>query len=373
MADALCGPSNALQNFQKHSSVDRTLQQDRLVSRQSPAQGFRGPAQNAGALDPEFEAFQAGQPRPDVIPGFPPGFVPRNAPPPPQAGFAGPSALPDWASDFQRLQVSSPPPAQQHFQPQAAAHNVSAAWHQDFLQHQSSSPGPQAQQGPAPGMYNPSMSYGGYGAFQQRQPFMMQQDMSAKGKEAEPVFDDAAFAQAFDAAHADIIAEEEAMHKMETDATEVREAETVSRNQEEQSSLNQRPESLLRDLQPPTLDRPMEPILDHQMPLEEQEAKQEERQQPSHDDEELARTAGQLLDSVSHETNKKFQESSFLALMRRLRDYEVRVDGDKMVETAPQTAIPESQQDLDLGRDHPRTMTGALQNGSDNEHVGESA
>jgi len=38
MADALCGPSNALQNFQKHTAVDRTLQQDRLVSRQSPTQ-----------------------------------------------------------------------------------------------------------------------------------------------------------------------------------------------------------------------------------------------------------------------------------------------------------------------------------------------
>ena len=38
MADALCGPSNALQNFQKHTSVDRTLQQDRLVGRHSPSQ-----------------------------------------------------------------------------------------------------------------------------------------------------------------------------------------------------------------------------------------------------------------------------------------------------------------------------------------------
>ena len=37
MADSLCGPSNALQNFQKHSTVDRTLQQDRLISRQSPS------------------------------------------------------------------------------------------------------------------------------------------------------------------------------------------------------------------------------------------------------------------------------------------------------------------------------------------------
>lgn len=38
MADALCGPSNALQNFQKHTTVDRTLQQDRLIGRHSPAQ-----------------------------------------------------------------------------------------------------------------------------------------------------------------------------------------------------------------------------------------------------------------------------------------------------------------------------------------------
>lgn len=36
--DALCGPSNALQNFNKHASVDRTLQQDRLAHRHPAAQ-----------------------------------------------------------------------------------------------------------------------------------------------------------------------------------------------------------------------------------------------------------------------------------------------------------------------------------------------
>jgi len=38
MADGMCGPSNPLQNFQKQSTIDRTLQQDRLVSRASPSQ-----------------------------------------------------------------------------------------------------------------------------------------------------------------------------------------------------------------------------------------------------------------------------------------------------------------------------------------------
>ena len=38
MTDALCGPSNALQSFQKQASVDRTLQQDRITARQAPAE-----------------------------------------------------------------------------------------------------------------------------------------------------------------------------------------------------------------------------------------------------------------------------------------------------------------------------------------------
>jgi hypothetical protein len=39
MADALCGPSNPLQSFQKHTQADRTLLQDRISGpRHSPAQ-----------------------------------------------------------------------------------------------------------------------------------------------------------------------------------------------------------------------------------------------------------------------------------------------------------------------------------------------
>ena len=47
------------------------------------------------------------------------------------------------------------------------------------------------------------------------------------------------------------------------------------------------------------------------------------------DGDELAKTAAQLLDSVSHDQSQKFRESSFLALMRRIRDREVKVDGDE--------------------------------------------
>lgn len=52
------------------------------------------------------------------------------------------------------------------------------------------------------------------------------------------------------------------------------------------------------------------------------------------DSDELAKTAGQLLNSVSHETNQKFRESNFLELMRRIRDREVQIEGDEFREVS---------------------------------------
>lgn len=67
------------------------------------------------------------------------------------------------------------------------------------------------------------------------------------------------------------------------------------------------------------------------------QADKEETKAQSNDADELARTAGQLLNSVSHEKNQKFQQSNFLALMRRIRDREVHIEGDEFreVSTSP--------------------------------------
>lgn len=55
---------------------------------------------------------------------------------------------------------------------------------------------------------------------------------------------------------------------------------------------------------------------------------------PQHEDPDaLARTAGQLLDSVRNNQSAKFQNSEFLELMRQLRDKEVMVKGDNIVGT----------------------------------------
>ncbi|KAF8937591.1 hypothetical protein EDD21DRAFT_316632 [Dissophora ornata] len=46
----------------------------------------------------------------------------------------------------------------------------------------------------------------------------------------------------------------------------------------------------------------------------------------------LAKTAGMLLDSVDTQGNEKFKNSSFMNFMRRLRDQEVAIEGNKLVE-----------------------------------------
>jgi hypothetical protein len=71
-----------------------------------------------------------------------------------------------------------------------------------------------------------------------------------------------------------------------------------------------------------------------------EEQKQEEPK--GHDDDEMAATAGRLLERVADNTSEKFQNSQFLGLMRRLRDREVKVQVDKIV-AVEQPAVSESR------------------------------
>ncbi|KAF7725981.1 hypothetical protein EC973_009127 [Apophysomyces ossiformis] len=53
----------------------------------------------------------------------------------------------------------------------------------------------------------------------------------------------------------------------------------------------------------------------------------------TNDNEALAKTAAMLLESVDVESNPKFKNSNFMNLMRKLRDSEVSIEGNKMVDT----------------------------------------
>lgn len=73
---------------------------------------------------------------------------------------------------------------------------------------------------------------------------------------------------------------------------------------------------------------------------------------------ELARTAGRLVESVEHDSSSKFRQSNFLDLMRKIRDKQAGIQGDNIVETSDiakgkardlgastSTAQPQSQQE----------------------------
>ncbi|KAI0063624.1 hypothetical protein BV25DRAFT_1824189 [Artomyces pyxidatus] len=66
-------------------------------------------------------------------------------------------------------------------------------------------------------------------------------------------------------------------------------------------------------------------------PQQANQAEQQSRPAQPQDPDELARTAGLLVASVTHESNPKFKNSQFLGLMRQLRDRTVVLKGDEMV------------------------------------------
>ncbi|KAF2171238.1 hypothetical protein M409DRAFT_18354 [Zasmidium cellare ATCC 36951] len=327
MADAMCGPSNPLQQFKQQTDIDRTLQQDRLTSRQNPAQGFRSQHPSNGALDHEFEAFQAG-----VEPQLLDHVQPFQRP----AGFGAPSQAPSWAADFQRLQISPQPMQQpQHFHPGPSTANWTSGF-QDYVAQtapkaQTSSPSPLAFQQRARG-------YGNFG-FQSSLPQQsFAPNMQSKGKE--PVvadqFDEAAFAKAFDQAHEDMLGVEETVQGHENVQEDSLEelVEKIEQAAEQGASqmLNESNDDLdqLEDFNPSRI-HGGDVEHDPEQLLHEEEQAQE---RPQEDDDALAATAQELLEKVEHNQSDKFKNSQFLDLMRKLRDREVRVEGDKMVETA---------------------------------------
>ena len=356
MAEALCGPSNPLQNLQKHTSVDRTLQQDRNVLRRSPAEGFRTSSPFAGSLDAEFQAFQA----PQSLKASPLSFqqpplhdphLPIQSPNPPQFSTSVQQNLPSWASDFQRLNINSPQSSASSFQPKTiSSRNVASdGWHHDFMAQSYS----QARQ--VPQHSNAGSNFNMQPQFQ-NQPFLDHALSHAPSVQQQPEqmleerfeFDEAAFEQAFDAAKA---ASEEAESKIKgkerveegmfsmgfacTDPGDVmgeydfdQHASTLGLDTQEthmtrhQDNLKFDREDLGVHSTPPPEELPR--IGSDTIPPRNESDLQTEV-------DELARTAGQLLDSLQGEQNSKFQQSSFLGLMRQLRDKEIRIEGDKMV------------------------------------------
>ncbi len=136
-------------------------------------------------------------------------------------------------------------------------------------------------------------------------------------RQFEDVYDEAAFERAFDAARKEMQLLEESTHGKDAQM-----------------------DAGLLD----TEDQDRQEWLDHSRigsdRILDEAQKSGEEGEDADDAEELARTAGQLLENVKGDQSQKFQESNFLSLMRQLRDKEVRVEGDKLVDVSIPSSAP---------------------------------
>lgn len=322
MTEALCGPSNALSSLQKHTQVDRTLQQDRLRgTNHSPAQGFRSFDPRAGSLDADFAAFENAPTNPFQLQQ--PQWQQSNP------GFAPAQSTSSWASDFQNLRIANTPlPVSQFRQAAPLIKTAPGGWQQEFTRQNQNMSLIAQQKQPETAPYNMLHTNAPFlgGAAYAPQPSLLNQQMPA-GQVEGSRFSEADFEKAF----------QDVSQEM---------------NQEMQSSDVQITEAG-HDL---ALEEPIDDIPDtlnqviHETPeakigsdaIEYTETKDRTVDQDARDANDLARVAGQLVQNVSHETNEKFRNSQFLDLMRRIRDREIEVRNNDF-EPAAEAAKPFSQ------------------------------
>jgi len=289
--------------------------------------GFRSTSgRNVGILDAEFEAFQAGQPIenqfPELQPGFPYGGNTAFFPSSPAQHHS-----PNWASEFQKLHISSPQlsqpsllsqPQLQQQAPQSS--NLAGAWYQDLTWQQSQ---PSAQTrldaqiyGGGSYMHDGILYGNNFPTFGQQHNLLSDPAMQIQsGQQAGAVIDDAAFESAFDAAHSRIQQLDDHMQQKEVKAATDVEMEEQLGQISHAAPMTEIPRI--------GADR-----------ITQQDSSEMLKGEGGNDADELARTASQLLDNLKHDQSRKFQESSFLSLMRQLRDREVRVEGDRLVEVS---------------------------------------
>ena len=211
-----------------------------------------------------------------------------------------------WANDFQQLSISQPNGLQHQKMPQMQG---GGSWQQEFAQAQHQGFANHGHSTPVERLAGiQAAPYGGMSAPMYQSPMMMNQSFMPQQPMQQPqmqapataeAFDEEAFARAFDqAAQAEMSAQL---------------SEGAQLSQEIQDANAQLPE-----------ERIGADAIHHPDDADYQQMT------PAQESDDLARTAGQLLNSVKDNQSDKFQQSVFLQLMRQFRDKEVVVDGDNI-------------------------------------------
>lgn len=156
----------------------------------------------------------------------------------------------------------------------------------------------------------------------------LQKPLFQQGQE-EQMFDEAGFEDAF--AQASKEAHDIATEDVSPNLARDEQRETSGSDLLHKDPIQIHPEHSDTEYDLPALSKMPSPVQyrigSDAIPYKEQKARTID--QDNRDADELARTAGQLLNSVQHDTSDKFQNSQFLSLMRKIRDGKVRVQGEE--------------------------------------------
>ncbi|KAI0358408.1 TPR-like protein [Trametes cingulata] len=283
---AECGPSNPLQGLSKQFDRDRGIQQDQFsAGRAGPSkETFRSQYAPAPGVHQDAARFFSGSPSPapalSAAPSFDMSALHRSLP----------------ASHLQ-TPVHMQSPAQT-----PALQAGPAAWAADFLQQQ---PGPSA-----------SHMLAGKALERQASPMAVEQNMSPMVQNAPGAFmPNVAWntPMGLNATHfSPMTGVQQGISQIQTPQIDAAKWDQEFRSQE--LSLNSANPATSAHIAPPVAAERTEPA------------------SRAHEADELARTAGVLLDTVQGETNPKFKNSAFMGLMRQLRDREVILDGNDFVQ-----------------------------------------
>ncbi|KAK4103289.1 hypothetical protein N658DRAFT_422216 [Parathielavia hyrcaniae] len=367
MADSMCGPSNGAKNFLAHVDRDRALHQDRLVSTPQPGAGnaFRSQTSFSDGAEAAFGSFQQGGMPVDA--GFNPGLNMNSIGPlgyhpasagtfghpapgvPTTMGHVGPGAPAarlaspatggaphqEWVSQFSGMQLG----------PGAAGPSsaMSAPTHAAAMTPMSSAVNMQQAPfampiygGASPGLFG-FQNQGINPTTQQAPQTALTQDPAAAAIDVE------AFNRAF-GEYDDVNFESELAEW--TEKQKLANSEFVEAQDNWMAEHGPRVETTA-DVNPPTADE-MEVI---EANMEQMAQEQDKRRS----DDELARAAVDIVNSVADNTSDKFKNSRFFELMRRIGNREVVVEGDSFVNATTgetvRTADGDDTEDSGVGFD----------------------
>ncbi|KAL2172131.1 hypothetical protein VTG60DRAFT_132 [Thermothelomyces hinnuleus] len=354
MADSMCGPSNGAKNLLAHIDRDRTHHQDRLVTAPHAGAGnaFRSQTPFANGAESAFGGFQQGGAPLDAafgtgldinnvvdarahghpVPGVP-STIGHMGPGAPAARLASPAtggaSHQEWVNQFSSMQIGGGAAGPSTAMPAQMRPTAMGALNPAMNVQQPAFGMPLYAGAPPPvfGFQSPAIINPVAQQQQQQQPQATVSQDSALDVEAF----NRAFGEYDDA-------------NFETELADWTEKQKIANNEFTEAQDKWMAEHGPR-AEPATEVKP--PSADEMEVIDANLEKLAQEQDKRRSDDELARAAVDIVNSVADNTSEKFKNSRFFELMRRIGNREVVVEGDSFVNAVTGETVNTSHDDDD--------------------------